>query len=331
MRDHDLNRTRRKEPGLFRATILTVLVHAGFAALLFFGLSWKTESPDSMEVEIWSDLPALEQPVKKKVESLRPLKPLQPVEPESVNPEPIAPKPVEPIKPIQPIEPPEPIKPVEPVKPEPVVEAEPPVEQPSEPVKPQPDVTAPIPPKKPAIALEQAKRIQEQERIKAEKLKQAAEEKKKQEQAALKKQQAEQELARKKQEKLKKERAAQRERERIAEQKRLEQAERVRQQAAEQARVQNEIAQFRTKILAKIKSRIVRPPDIPGNPVVEFDVTVLPGGDILDARLLKSSGHESFDQAVERAIFLSKPLPLPDDPALFSAFRNLNIKAHYQE
>lgn len=45
------------------------------------------------------------------------------------------------------------------------------------------------------------------------------------------------------------------------------------------------------------------PPDLPGNPVAEFNVTLLPGGDILDVRLSKSSGHAAFDNAVERAIF----------------------------
>ncbi|MDN5934964.1 MAG: TonB C-terminal domain-containing protein, partial [Nitrosospira sp.] len=75
----------------------------------------------------------------------------------------------------------------------------------------------------------------------------------------------------------------------------------------------------------------VIPPDLPGNPVAEFDVTLLPDGDVLDAKLRKSSGFAAFDSAVERAIFLSKPLPLPPEPALFPKFRNLNLKVHYRE
>ncbi len=73
------------------------------------------------------------------------------------------------------------------------------------------------------------------------------------------------------------------------------------------------------------------PPDLPGNPVVEFDVTLLPGGDILDVKLRRSSGFAAFDSAVERAIFLSKPLPLPPDPRMFPQFRNLSVKVHYHE
>jgi colicin import membrane protein len=102
-------------------------------------------------------------------------------------------------------------------------------------------------------------------------------------------------------------------------------------QAAAQSSLANEIDQYKARILAKIKGHIVMPPDLPGNPVAEFDVTLLPGGDILDVKLRKSSGFAAFDSAVERAIFLSKPLPLPPDPALFPKFRNLNLKVHYRE
>ncbi|MDQ3185208.1 MAG: cell envelope integrity protein TolA [Pseudomonadota bacterium] len=102
-------------------------------------------------------------------------------------------------------------------------------------------------------------------------------------------------------------------------------------QAAAQFRLANEVDEYKARILAKIKSRIVMPPDLPGNPVAEFDVTLIPGGDVLDVKLRKSSGFATFDNAVERAIFLSKPLPLPPDPALFPKFRNLNLTVHYRE
>lgn len=107
--------------------------------------------------------------------------------------------------------------------------------------------------------------------------------------------------------------------------------EKLQAQAAAQSQLSSEIAEYKARILAKIKRNIIMPPDLPGNPVAEFDVTLLPGGDILDVRLRKSSGYSAFDEAVERAIFLSKPLPLPSDPALFPKFRNLNLRVHYRE
>lgn len=99
-------------------------------------------------------------------------------------------------------------------------------------------------------------------------------------------------------------------------------------QVAAQARLVDE---YRAKINAKIRSRIVMPPDLPGDPVAEFGVILLPGGDILEVKLKKSSGFAAFDSAVERAIQLSKPLPLPPDPTLFREFRELNIPVHYRE
>lgn len=91
------------------------------------------------------------------------------------------------------------------------------------------------------------------------------------------------------------------------------------------------IDEYKAKILAKIKSRIVLPPNLPHDPVAEFDVTLLPGGEILDVKMRKSSGYIIFDRAVERAIVLSRPLPLPPDPRLFPSFRNLSLKVHYLE
>lgn len=107
--------------------------------------------------------------------------------------------------------------------------------------------------------------------------------------------------------------------------------EKQRAQQAAQSRAMDEIAEYKAKIMAKIRSRIVLPPNIPDDSVAELDVTLLPGGDILNVRLRKSSGYAAFDSAVERAIFLAKPLPLPPDPTLFPKFRDLSLKVHYRE
>ncbi len=78
------------------------------------------------------------------------------------------------------------------------------------------------------------------------------------------------------------------------------------------------------KIKSKIKANIVLPPDIRGNPEAIFDVVQLPTGEVLSARLRKSSGHKAYDEAVERAIWKSSPLPKPDRPELFQ--RALELK-----
>ncbi len=83
-------------------------------------------------------------------------------------------------------------------------------------------------------------------------------------------------------------------------------------------------AGYADKIRTKIKLNIVVPPDIKGNPEAIFDVVQLPTGEVFSAHLRKSSGHKAYDEAVERAILKSSPLPRPDRPEQFQ--RNLNLK-----
>jgi colicin import membrane protein len=78
------------------------------------------------------------------------------------------------------------------------------------------------------------------------------------------------------------------------------------------------------RIKAKIRGNIVLPPDIKGNPEAIFDVVQLPSGEVIDVKLRKSSGHPGYDQAVERAVRKSSPLPKPDRPELFQ--RGLELK-----
>jgi colicin import membrane protein len=100
----------------------------------------------------------------------------------------------------------------------------------------------------------------------------------------------------------------------------------ARQQADARARA---LATWSDKIRAKIRGNIILPQQITGNPEAIFDVTLLPTGEVLTARKRKSSGHAGYDEAVERAIMKSSPLPKPDDPALFQ--RQLELKFHPQD
>jgi len=86
---------------------------------------------------------------------------------------------------------------------------------------------------------------------------------------------------------------------------------------------------YTNKIKTKIRSNIVLPPDITGNPEAIFDVVQLPTGEVLSARLRKSSGNRPYDDAVERAILKSSPLPRPDRPEQFS--RDLELKFRPQD
>jgi colicin import membrane protein len=193
--------------------------------------------------------------------------------------------------------------PPEPPKPEP----EPP-KPPPEPPKPPPEPPKPPEPTKAEIALKE-----KQERLKKEQAERERKENEKRE--AEKKVQAERRLAETR------ERQA-REAQALAA---LEQRERERQQkvATEQTRAKAD-ADYIRRIQAKIRGNVTLPPDLNGNPEAIFDVVQLPTGEIIDVQLQKSSGVRAYDEAVQRAILKSSPLPRPDAPDMFR--RSLTLK-----
>jgi colicin import membrane protein len=87
------------------------------------------------------------------------------------------------------------------------------------------------------------------------------------------------------------------------------------------------IGEYTEKIKIKIRNNVNKSLCGDGNPELRFEIGVLPTGQISGSpNITKSSGNASCDEAVERAIMLSEPLPLPDDPALKAQFRNLKLK-----
>jgi colicin import membrane protein len=68
------------------------------------------------------------------------------------------------------------------------------------------------------------------------------------------------------------------------------------------------------RIRSKIKTHIIPPSEIKGNPEVVFNIVQLPTREVFSVRLVKSSGNALLDSAVERAIWKSSPLPKPDRP-----------------
>jgi len=59
---------------------------------------------------------------------------------------------------------------------------------------------------------------------------------------------------------------------------------------------------------------------------VTFMIALMPTGEVMGRpKLMKESGMSSCDDAVERAILESQPLPVPTSADLFSQFRELNL------
>jgi colicin import membrane protein len=301
------------EPGRFASGVLAVAVHLVLVVLLVFGVRWQQKPPAPVVVDLWQEIPP-------------------------VKPEPIA-KPAPEPPPPPPAPKPEVQPPPEPPKPAPVVKAPPP-EQPSR---------AEIELKEKQRKLREQK-LEEQERRKEELRKK--EEERRQKEAERREEQLRQEelkrqeAARRKEEEKRQEEALREEERRmeqeaekrraaiIEEQQKLAQVAKVR--AEEDARKraiaeaaaakQRQLAQFMERIKQKVRGKVVLPPGMSANPEAVYSVTLLPGGEVLEVRLIKSSGVPAYDAAVERAIHAADPLPVPSDPDLFQQLRQANYK-----
>ncbi|MCC6072771.1 cell envelope integrity protein TolA [Massilia sp. MAHUQ-52] len=204
--------------------------------------------------------------------------------------------------------------------PEPKVEPEPPP-PPPKPVERPPEVEPT--PKPPDIALEQArlraKELKERKEKEAEEKKLAEakakkleeEEKKKQELAEKKKQEKADKLAKAKAEAAEKKKLADL---RAAEMQRITGAIGTSGTAARSTAPRIDSG-YTASITAKVKSNttFLGSTDVPGNPRAVFKVEQLPTGEIISARKIKSSGVASFDDAVEKGIIKSSPLPKKKD------------------
>ena len=59
---------------------------------------------------------------------------------------------------------------------------------------------------------------------------------------------------------------------------------------------------------------------------LEFEIQLMPTGEVLgEPKLIQSSKIESCDEALERAILQSQPLPVPKDPKLFARLKKLKL------
>jgi colicin import membrane protein len=87
------------------------------------------------------------------------------------------------------------------------------------------------------------------------------------------------------------------------------------------------VAQIRNKI----RQRANVPDTVSGKPSVQVRIKILPGGEVLDIAITRSSGNRVYDTAIERAIRSASPLPVPPaDSELFPTFRDLNLNIEHE-
>jgi len=203
----------------------------------------------------------------------------------------------------------------EPPKPEP--EPEPPKPEPAKPEPPPPERVKPLP-AKPDPAIAQRLEREKREREKSEKEKRERLERQKQEEVRKKREQ---------EEATKKKRGD--EKRRAEEELARKEAEKAREEAAS-AR-QKVIDGFVAQIKAKIRGRANVPDTVSGRPSVQVRIRILPGGEVLDITVARSSGNRVYDTAIERAIRSASPLPVPEASSeLFPQFRDLILNIEHE-
>ncbi len=92
--------------------------------------------------------------------------------------------------------------------------------------------------------------------------------------------------------------------------------------AEEAARAEGEYIQgvqatWQQQLIEHISRYWDRIPGLPNNLRCQVTITLLPSGQVIDVRVIQSSGSPAFDDSVRTAVLKASPLPLPADPKAF--------------
>ena len=94
--------------------------------------------------------------------------------------------------------------------------------------------------------------------------------------------------------------------------------------AAQQQEDESEISRH----IQAIRSRVARVfvyPDLAKGLNCTLYVRMIPGGEVVEARVIQSSGNAAFDRQAENAVLKAAPLPVPSDPRLFQRMREIKF------
>jgi len=298
-----------RQKGGWKAFVLALLVHVGLVVMLVVGMHWRIEAPAVVQAEIW-DFQTREAAPKPE--------PTPEPEPEPTPPEPVEPPPPPP--------PPPPQVQTPPVKDPDIVLAEEKKRKEEE-------------ERKRRLEEEQKRKLEEDKKRKLEEDRKLAEEKKRREEEQRKlaeeKKRKEEEQRQLAEEKKRKEAEARKlaeakaREEKLSAERRKADIDRMMSQAgtggtgtAAQSQGGRADANYVGRLAGKIKSNttFVAPPEMTGNPAVEYTVELLPDGSVRSLRKLKPSGLPGFDEAVERAILRSQPFPADSSGKVISSF-----------
>ena len=102
-------------------------------------------------------------------------------------------------------------------------------------------------------------------------------------------------------------------------------AEEKQREDARAARAMAEVERFTLLIRQRVERAWIRPGTVAAGISCVVRVRLVPGGEVVDARVVRSSGNAAFDRSVESAVYKASPLPLPTDTQMFEYFRELEF------
>lgn len=168
------------------------------------------------------------------------------------------------------------------------------------------------------VRVEQARK--EEERRRAEqKQKEEAEKKRQAEAKRLQEEQRRQEQERQREEAERRQAAEE------ALKQQIQAEERARAEAARAARAASEQEKYKLLIRQKVSRNWNRPAGTTVGLKCTVRVRLAPGGEVLQAQVVRSSGNAVFDRSVENAVYKAAPLPLPTEADLFVYFREIEF------
>jgi len=97
------------------------------------------------------------------------------------------------------------------------------------------------------------------------------------------------------------------------------------------ARALAKVGKYGALIRQKISRSWNRPPGTAKGLQSIVRVRLVPGGEVLEATVVRSSGVSLFDLSVKHAVYKASPLPIPPDPELFDYFRDIEFLFNPEE
>ena len=88
-------------------------------------------------------------------------------------------------------------------------------------------------------------------------------------------------------------------------------------QASAQRKVNNALTEWIGLVTAQVKRNWLKPPDASDKFECKVQIEQLPGGQIVNRKMVQSCGSRLLDDSVLKAVDKSNPLPLVTDPAAF--------------